>query len=144
MSYGDFTLYGSINLCFLQCIWLELQNLLPVVQYSINLTSFFLCEKHEYNTDDDESFGPPLHPVVISFCGKHCKYVHCVCYFHVCANVHISTFVSCVSVYVYTVGPCLSTTFIPHKMCQINQVLDNPGKFVHRVMVMIHSGVLDK
>ena len=40
------------------------------------ITSFFLHEEHEYYADDDESSGLPWRPVAVSFCGKHCLFVH--------------------------------------------------------------------
>ena len=36
------------------------------------------------------------------------------------------------------------TMFVPHKKCRINQVLNKSGQIVHRVVVVIHSRVLDK
>ena len=36
------------------------------------------------------------------------------------------------------------TTSVPHEVCQINQMLDEPGYIVHRVVMLIHSGVPDK
>ena len=36
------------------------------------------------------------------------------------------------------------TTFVPHKMCRINQALDKSGLMVHRVVMVIHSRVSNK
>ena len=34
--------------------------------------------------------------------------------------------------------------FVPHNICQINQVLDTSWWIVHKLVIVIHSGVLDK
>ena len=45
---------------------------------------------------------------------------------------------------VHTVGSRLSNIICPPHMCQINQVLDKPGRIVYSLVMGIHNGVLVK
>ena len=45
---------------------------------------------------------------------------------------------------VHTVGSGLSDIICPPHMCQINQVLDKPGRIVYSLVIGIHNGVLVK